>query len=1527
VKKLKWFIWLFILVCALPFFPAVADGPEGGSKVTTASDAALSKLAPELRALAREGGEEEVAFVTVLMQAETRWRPYLRNALARKPLGDLQWVSGEARGADLAKLAGLPGVVSVISPQSYAPEPAPDPEDLRSGKDYVPPPLELGMELTDLAAKKGALRKLTAGMTPDQVREKLRTDPAFRAEFVRVFGELPTMPDRPATPGAASRRGVQPETVHVKDIHHAPEAWAKGFTGSGVVAAVVDSGVDFGHPDLIGTWATVPSGDYAGWPFSYNARSGFYAAQGIYQSPDDPWAYNALWHVETRPVGVLTSTGITATADLVVDQYYGSVFTYVFSDTSQSGNYRYSVHPDPFLWVATYYLNFFWGIGYNAALDSNAILVVDENAAGVYDTVYVDLDFDLDFTDEVPLTIGNPSTSHDLDGDGVGDLSAGLLAWISDGIHPPPGTNVLFEKAPIPDQGALVAFVGDSDSHGTNCASQIAAQGVISDPLGIGPINPIFGGGATGPVLAGMAPHAKVAAFQEGYYFPYDAWTLGALGFDGLPDTGDEAQINSNSWGMSAIIDDGWDADSRFVHWLNRNYAPHMAFLMSTGNGGHGYGTVAPATGGTIIGVGASTQYGTLTYFEPITDTDQLTYGDIAPWSNRGPSALGDVDPSVVAVGAWGTGANPLNYWTFNYGGFPAPAGSFAYDYFGGTSMSTPVAVGNLALVYQAFESEHGRWPTYEEARTILMNGADDLGYDVLVQGAGNVDADRSTDIAAGLGTFMVHPPQWQAGDYRGTDYPVYPKVLFAGGSDSQTFTISNLGSAAADIAVSDAVLSRTAEVTFTVDVVTSTSAVSWFTDVTPYVNAYDPDMMRVQVVFPLEVLDTDGDYLSDDRWLLYVYDWKDLNGDGDLWEDTNGNGLVDDGEIDEEPWEYNRLSYAYPDGNYLETSVGMPKARMHDGIFMRLGRSAGSEPVTLQVRLTFYDRADWDWLSLDRSSLSVPGDGSDTFQATMRAPASARPGIYEGAIYVEGDGRETVIPVVVSMAADSPTFSFGAQSLTEPVGDLPYDNGHLFGGVDWAWRYEVGDWRFFYFDVPEGTAGDGSAMIVDTQWVNEEMPSLSPTDVDTWVYSAAADDYSTNDPAFFGPQSVEWMGGSDDYAGGGVFYFGTNTGGPREIVGAGLRDGLGFVALHNVLYGGQQLAEPIVGNAYMVKAAPSPVEITTDSTSGSATLSFTSEMSITEGITVTAYGLYQPIERTDEFITLTGSSILYYTTIDNGGLLEVSTSSGVPGLDIDLFVYWDANDDGIYETTVGSSLSPASEELVRVLLPGDGDYAFQVYGYSVPSGGASYDIRIEAAQGDEMTVSGVPGGAIAANEPVDLTLGFTHAPPLGDWYGLVFLGPASAPLALQVPYIVHFEQCAVDLSVVKYVNLSRAETGDVLTYAITVRNSSTCTETVRVEDPLPDYVVYELGSGASTQGAPFYDILNDTLSWEGELAGGESVVITFRATVSSGSGTALNRVTVTGMSSGQIVTATARTDVNLAVTYFYLPIVFRDFP
>lgn len=496
--------------------------------------------------------------------------------------------------------------------------------------------------------------------------------------------------------------------------------------------------------------------------------------------------------------------------------------------------------------------------------------------------------------------------------------------------------NVLYDNPPIPQAGWLLAFIGDDDSHGTNCAGDIAAQGVITDPEWIGPINPLFAG-AGNAVLSGMAPGAKVAAFQHGFWLPFDSWVLAALGFDGIPNSGDEAQISSNSWGASATINDGWDETSRFAHWLARNFAPHLTFLVATGNGGHGYGTVTEPTGGPIIDVGASTSYGTLVYFEFV-DPDQFTWGDVQPWSNRGPTTLGDVSPDVVAVGAWGTGANPLNLYYGN--------GQAAYDIFGGTSMATPVAAGNMALVYQAFKAKHGRWPTWEEAKTILLNGASDLGYDVLTQGSGNVNADRATDIAAGLGGFQVSPAQWQAGDYRGQEYPAFPKIMFPGGSDIQVFTVTNPMTSAVAITLTDAVLNKVGEITLTLSFPSFSpppfTRPTWITDITSLITTYDPDLVRAQVIFPYSVLDTDGNYSYEDRWRVLFYDWTDLNEDGNLWTDNNGNGRVDAGEIDD--YEYNRFTYGYPTGTYLEASVGRDSlSRRHDGVFFGVQRRTGA--------------------------------------------------------------------------------------------------------------------------------------------------------------------------------------------------------------------------------------------------------------------------------------------------------------------------------------------------------------------------------------------------------------------------------------------------------------------------------------------------------------------------------------------------------------------------------------------------------
>jgi hypothetical protein len=194
------------------------------------SDEALSKLAPELRPIAK-ARSPELVLVTVLMQAGTKVQPYFQRVVVRKPIGGLQWATGEIRGANLLKLASLPGVISVVSFQSYAPVPAPD-DDFRGGIGYRPPSLKL--ERGRGAQVKEALRKLTAGMSPEQVREKLRTDPAFRAKVSEILGRpLPERPALPEKPSLPPQGGIQPATIKVRDVHGASAAWTKGYTGTG----------------------------------------------------------------------------------------------------------------------------------------------------------------------------------------------------------------------------------------------------------------------------------------------------------------------------------------------------------------------------------------------------------------------------------------------------------------------------------------------------------------------------------------------------------------------------------------------------------------------------------------------------------------------------------------------------------------------------------------------------------------------------------------------------------------------------------------------------------------------------------------------------------------------------------------------------------------------------------------------------------------------------------------------------------------------------------------------------------------------------------------------------------------------------------------------------------------------------------------------------------------------------------------------------------------------------------------------
>ena len=145
-------------------------------------------------------------------------------------------------------------------------------------------------------------------------------------------------------------------------------------------------------------------------------------------------------------------------------------------------------------------------------------------------------------------------------------------------------------------------------------------------------------------------------------------------------------------------------------------------------------------------------------------------------------------------------------------------------------------------------------------------------------------------------------------------------------------------------------------------------------------------------------------------------------------------------------------------------------------------------------------------------------------------------------------------------------------------------------------------------------------------------------------------------------------------------------------------------------------------------------------------------------------------------------ASIKKDITLDHASRLTVETTLGTD--DFDLFVVFDANGDGNFTNgeVVGSSTTGASNEFVELSAPPDGDYQIWVQGFAV-AGTPTLELSIDAIQGNDLTVSGAPDGAVPAGTPVTLTVDFSKTMTVGQTYfGELLLGPPTAPTALTVP-------------------------------------------------------------------------------------------------------------------------------------------------
>ncbi len=556
-------------------------------QVKTGNDRAVAKLDKVLRGkLASGSNAQVVVFVTAKGNGAAALKLLARGYAAHR--GDGSLVIGRIRAQQLPKLAGAAGVVSVGAiqfAQTGQPDNRPD------------------------TGRKVNLKK---------VGQKVRAAAASDVPYADA-------------PPLATGHFNELKRLNLFDAraHQFSAAWKKGFTGQGATLSVLDGGTDFGHPDLLGTWKTGPSG----WPDAYDP----FSTLQILQAPDQVvdglswYSLTTVAHVGKKGSATVSVPFTSQTGPSRDGDPAGTVNnTYTFPRAwTTSGDVRLANHPDDYLLEA-----------YGQRV---GVLVTDPHTPHVYDTVYVDLNNDHDFSDEKPVTKDSPAAYRDLNGDGVTDLSGGLLYYISDGNHgtPLPGGPQAFGANLTFPAGRVLAWSGDYDigieGHGTLTASNVVGQGVVNGGEPSFPDVPGKTHTVPGMVIGG-APDAKLLPMGD-VYFSFDFSRI----FGNFLAQGAGALTTSNSYGDSTLDNDGYDAGSQEMDIVNSLFGNRTATVYSTGNGAPGYGTrtaPAPVTG---IDVGASTGFGG-TGWDSIANISQTFAGDEqrhpvveqGPWRERG---------------------------------------------------------------------------------------------------------------------------------------------------------------------------------------------------------------------------------------------------------------------------------------------------------------------------------------------------------------------------------------------------------------------------------------------------------------------------------------------------------------------------------------------------------------------------------------------------------------------------------------------------------------------------------------------------------------------------------------------------------------------------------------------------------------------------------------------------------------------------------------------------------------------------
>ncbi len=855
-----------------------------------------------------------------------------------------------------------------------------------------------------------------------------------------------------------------------------------GFNGTGIKVAVIDTGVDYGNPDLQGALTY-----YVG---TYNGTD---IREPLVLDADENLVI--LFKTFTaNATGFINVGGINFT-DYIPDpvNLTAPYSAYNVSNvTSLSGNYKFGV-----------LYEYMEGEGKWVKV---GVLLTDPTTAGNYTTLYVDANNNSIFNDPEDIKVtydGNRILAAYKPGSTWPYASFGVAGgFFFDAYWNFNYPGQIYAGWNL--QGKYLSIFYDFYGHGTSCAAAIASRGFPE----------------------GIAPGAKIVGIKGLWFGDVEVGMLWAAGFNisgytpvytGTP----RVDLISNSWGISTFVYDisgfGYDFESLFEDaittpgFLDPNY-PGVLIVHAAGNGGAGYGTItSPGAAGGVLTVGASTSTHIYYYFYGF---GGYTYDDIVSWSARGPTPAGYIKPDVVNVGAWGLTAAPV--WL--------SAGN--YTIFGGTSYATPLTAGVAALVYQALKSQGMTNIPPWLVKQIIMNTAVNLHYPPFDEGAGRVNALAAVQLALeianssantykGLRIFsdafykytaakMARIWEWMWADYcdlnlyywygftlpsmspydllssyaQGKAYSIYEPDIPQGGLRYFTFTVENPTNS---LAVIQASVVRPAKIAgpvnyylrFTIPedsfgtyeyIVISQSKIPKGTE-----------YLTADVVLPYSIFDGDNDYYADYYVSIIAYVWID---------DFNGNGVPD---VDERVV----INFGYSLSNHNLVQVKLPLQLLEEygpnaKLLLRIWLERGDDPTpaktalrnqVVKVGITYYGFKADNWVRLlsryPGGKFFVRAGSTVTIKGIIRPPVYAAPTAYQDYVRLNvrfADGTTMTYYVPLSYTIYTTLRAGWSRIVNTGPGaaSYPYSWSFLKGDTAWDWRYESGDWRVFYVNIPD---------------------------------------------------------------------------------------------------------------------------------------------------------------------------------------------------------------------------------------------------------------------------------------------------------------------------------------------------------------------------------------------------------------------------------------------------------------------------